>query len=219
MTMKSIRRMVAGIALALLVMAVNRIGLFHAEQDRQAPVTPAPEQPQHPMTPPPPDIRELAGRVDAAGMLPPTPEQQVEEHRITLEQVSAALRWLASQDARERREGAEQLGAYPTPEAGTALTNSLMQDSSPPVRVAAATSLANFQEPGAAAIRGLLSVVRDPSEDVRHAALGTLDIYLQTLDADSARYRQIILGLRKLARSPNIDRATRETLSDLLSSR
>ena len=169
------------------------------------------------MSPPPQDIRDLAGRLGAGGILSPTPAQQAEERRVTAEQVSAALRWLVSHDERKRLEGAEQLGAYPTPEAGKALVNSLLKDPSPAVRVAAATSLANFEEPGATAIKGLLSALRDKSGDVRHAALGTLAIYLETLDSDSARHRQITAALGTLAKSPNMDPATRNTLSDLLS--
>ncbi|MDD1649806.1 MAG: HEAT repeat domain-containing protein [Methylococcaceae bacterium] len=151
--------------------------------------------------------------------VPLTMEQIKEEQRMEMEQVDAALNWLKSTDSKQRIVGAEQLGAYPTAEAEKALAFALGKDANPEVRVAAATSLANFQEPGTAAIHGLLSVLRDKSEDVRHAALGTLDIYLETLDSDSARHRQIIAALGKLAKSPNVDPATRETLSDLLSSR
>ncbi len=220
MPMKLTQRSKAGIAIGVIFIAFTTTVLFQQDPDHHAPVEPtlvAHGPAQQSMSPPPQDIRDLAGRLGAGGILSPTPAQQAEERRVTAEQVSAALRWLVSHDERKRLEGAEQLGAYPTPEAGKALVNSLLKDPSPAVRVAAATSLANFQEPGATAIKGLISALRDKSEDVRHAALGTLAIYLETLDSDSARHRQITAALGTLAKSPNMDPATRKTLSDLLS--
>lgn len=163
------------------------------------------------------DVASLVERLTMP--IPLTIEQIMEEQRMEKEQVNTALDWLNSADPKQRIVGAEQLGAYPTAEAEKALADALNKDDDSEVRVAAATSLANFLEPGAAAIRGLLSVLLNPSEDVRDAALGTLDIYLQTLDADSARHRQIITGLRKLAKSPHLDRATRDNLRDLLANR
>jgi HEAT repeat protein len=146
-------------------------------------------------------------------------EQIQEDQRIDREQVALARQWLKSANPQQRIEGAEQLGAYPTPEAGRALADCLRGDPRPEVRTAAATSLANFQQPEAVAVSALLSAIQDVQEEVRDAALATLAVYLGFLETESARRKQIDAGLEKLARSRRVDPQTRESLRGLRADR
>lgn len=146
-----------------------------------------------------------------------TEEQIREDQRMEAEQVADALGWLKSEDGQKRLEGAEQLSAYPTPEAGEALVKTLGKDRSAEVRTAAALSLAHFEQPGDAMVKSLLAALReDPAGEVREAALSTLEIYLEILDPESAQSRQIIKALGKLAKSRGLDPAIRASLEDLL---
>lgn len=171
------------------------------------------------ITHPPPDLRVLAARLGPTGMAPLTPAQRAEDRQTAADQVAAALEWLRRADRQQRVEGAEQLGAYPTPEAEKALVKSLAHDPSAEVRTAAAASLAYFQQPGRNAVQGLLAALGDASAEVRLAALGTLEAYLEVLDADSATRRGILRELGKLAKSRQLDPEIRADLRVLLADR
>lgn len=208
-----IQLIIAGIAVGGLLAVVPlgwwRLRPVEPHQPGSAGTRPAPVEVR---ITPPPDLRALAARRPQAGVAPLTPEQRAEERQTFLEQVAVAREWLRSPESRLRVEGAEQLGAYPTPEAGKALVNSLRHDISPEVRASAASSLANFQPPDRSAVGGLLSALADPSAEVRQAALGTLEIHLGALDAGSATRRHILRELGKLAKSRRLDP---EILADL----
>lgn len=214
-------RLTTGIAASVLLVVVLMAWWDHrpAQPDPTGAESARPAPAGASIANPPPDIRALAARLGPAGMAPLTPAQRAEERQTYAEQAAIALAWLRSTERHVRVEGAEQLGAYPTAEAGKALAKSLAQDPSPEVRAAAAASLAYFQRPGEAAIRNLLAALRDVSAEVRQAALGTLEVYIEVLDADSATRRRILRELGKLAKSRRLDPEMKADLRELLADR
>lgn len=163
-----------------------------------------------------PDLKALAYRMHSSGVAPPSAASIAEERRVVGDQVSSALIWLRSAEVKQRIEGAEQLGAYPTADAERALIAHLHSDPSPEVRVAAANSLGFFSAPSDSAIRALVRALEDHHADVSAAALSTVQIVLQGLGPDSVRARQLLRYVRQAIRSRKMDSEIREQLQSLL---
>jgi len=162
-----------------------------------------------------PDLRDLATRM-AAVAPPPSAEHLAEQRRIELEQIAQALESLNSVDPVLRRAGAEQLGAYPGPEARRALAQALRDDADPAVRLAAATSLGRVRAPDEAVIKALLAAIGQPGPDIAFMALNTLGAYLRQPGLPAGHRRQIRAGLERWRHTRTLDRELRESVNRLL---
>ena len=73
-----------------------------------------------------------------------------------------------------------------------------------------------MQAPGREAVGTLLKAMTDREPEVRATALQTLAAYLNRLDPESARFRQVFDGLKALAKSRRIDLEARRAVEDML---
>ncbi|WP_426994504.1 HEAT repeat domain-containing protein [Methylomonas sp. CM2] len=127
-----------------------------------------------------PDLHQLASSAESGGGAS-TPEQIAEEESVDLEQVETARQWLGDHDPAQRIAGAQQLAAYPTPEAGRYLLVALRQDRVGEVRAAAAESLGYFDQPALPVYDALITALRDPEEAVRFNAFSALQTLMDKL--------------------------------------
>ncbi|MCI0666728.1 MAG: HEAT repeat domain-containing protein [Methylococcaceae bacterium] len=181
--------------------------------DRSAAANRSEEQPVksiHPSM----DLASITER--AAAPLPLTPAQMEEDARIDAEQAALARRWIENPDSRTRLDGAEQLGAYPTPEAEPLLARALATDLDPAVRIAAAASLGRFEEVGDQTVAVLLEAVEHEDEDVQMSALTTLESLLEGEEAGSPRCKRVVATLQEMARSPKLSTETKQALLDFV---
>lgn len=162
-----------------------------------------------------PDLQALAARMGTGGT-PPAPEQLAEQKRMVDEQVAYAAGLLGSPDTDQQISGAEQLAAYPTPEAERCLTRYLKAKRGAEPRVAAIRALGYMKAPGREAIGALLTAMTDREPRVRDAALQTLAEYLNRLNPESAPFGRVFGGLKALVRSKRLDEGTRLVVADLL---
>lgn len=182
------------------------------------PVAKKPTPPPAPVAkpePPPPTTQAPTPQTGAA-VPPPAPEVEQSDEEIEREQVAAALAQLASSEAAQRVEGAEQLGAYPTKEAEVALTNALGADADADVRNAAAQSLGYVEKPTDATLSALFTALEDQNEDVRLSALSTLEDFMLGSDENSKRYKTIFNGFKSRQDTRSIPQDTREAIHDIL---
>ncbi len=114
------------------------------------------------------------------------------------------------------REGAEQLGAYPTKEAEAALLQALTADSEADVRSAAAQSLGYVEKPTEGTLNGLMSALEDTNEDVRLNALSTLEDFLLGSEENSKRYKKILAGLKSKGEGRSVPQDTRDAIREVL---
>lgn len=208
------------ITFALIAAAVKTILVYtNLEQIKAffSQLTPAPTLPQK--NPPPqakiPDIPMLA--MQQGGVAAPTEEQIIEEKQVIAEQVATAGTWLSNPDAQQRHNGAEQLSAYPTPEAEIMLLKALSTDANATVRSAAAESLSAFESLSIPAIAGLLAAMDDKNESVQFSALSTLQ--KQAFDEEqnpSKHYKMIIHGLKKRQVSTHLSADMRNAVTGFL---
>lgn len=168
---------------------------------------PQPVAPTVPLQPPAPVITDLP---------PPESESDEEEAATEKEQVDAALAQLASPEAEQRIEGAEQLGAYPTKEAEQALTQALSGDTDAEVRNTAAQSLGYVEKPTDATLAALFGALEDQNEDVRGSALSSLEDFLLGSDEGSKRYKKLLAGLQARLDSRSVSEDTRTAIRDIL---
>ncbi len=164
---------------------------------------------------PPPDLQRLAAMV-GGGMQPLTEEQMAEERQMQDDQVAAAREWLMDTDEQERLAGAEQLSAYPTPEAESALRDSLQFDGSLAVRVAAVESLSRFKSLRPETVKALLAALRDGDEQMSFGALSTLQSLVYRADVDEATHGLVMRGLKSAAKDNSLSMNMREEINDLL---
>jgi hypothetical protein len=157
-----------------------------------------------------PDFRELA--MQQGGTLEPTEAQLKEEKAIENSQVATAGQWLASANAQQRHDGAEQLSAYPTVEAEKMLLKALSSDADPAVRSTAAESLSAFETLSAEAITGLLAAMDDDNQNVQFNALSTLQNQVANEENNSKRYQMIMRGLKKKLKSTHLSEEMRNTV-------
>ncbi|HWP00857.1 MAG TPA: HEAT repeat domain-containing protein [Methylococcus sp.] len=165
---------------------------------------------------PPPDYGLLAERLQALAQRQPTPEEWEEEREYNREQALALAPDLHDPSAEKRIETAEQLGAFPSEEAEVLLIETLAGDPDPDVRVAAVQSLENFEHLGDKAIAALLGALEDENEDVRMGTLTLLENLVSSEVQGSARYKKIVAGLKKKARSRNTPGETRRAIRAFL---
>lgn len=204
------------------------IGLNPEEPAPSAPVAEAPppatKPPAQPPAPPAmaakpaptPPTAQIPPSQGAAPSATPAPEVEQSDEEIEREQVAAALAQLASPEAAQRVEGAEQLGAYPTKEAEAALTQALSADADADVRNAAAQSLGYVEKPTDATLNALFTALEDQNEDVRLSALSTLEDFMLGSDEGSKRYKTILNGLKSRQDTRSIPQDTREAIHDIL---
>lgn len=164
----------------------------------------------------PPDLRELALRMNGGGTVAPTPEQVEEEKRTIAAQVEAAGESLNAIDPQERIGGAMQLAAYPTPEAEKLLTQSLATDADAEVRKTAAESLRSFGSLREKTVQALLASLDDESEAVRANALLALQSFLQKQERDAPRYKAVVKSLRQKAKDRRTAQDIRKEIQDYL---
>jgi hypothetical protein len=152
------------------------------------------------------------------GAAEPTQEQKQEEVRIEKEQVEKAIARLGDTNSAQRVAGAEQLAAYPTPEAEKQLAKSLANDPAPEVRAEAAQSLDSFKKLEASTVRGLLTALEDPDENVRQTALGTLQSLYSRLVSDGKNKdsRKVLASLKKQSKSSRVPNEMRKKIADFL---
>ncbi|OAI17978.1 MULTISPECIES: HEAT repeat domain-containing protein [Methylomonas] len=127
-----------------------------------------------------PDLHQLASSAESGGGAS-TPEQIAEEESVDLEQEETARQWLGDHDPAQRIAGAQQLAAYPTPEAGRYLLEALRQDRVGEVRAAAAESLGYFDQPALPVYDALIAALNDPDEAVRFNAFSALQTLMDKL--------------------------------------
>jgi HEAT repeat protein len=171
-----------------------------------------------PKTLPPEMMMRMESALIGNGVAKPTPEQEKEAAQIDQEQVKAATAWLSDADPERRVAGAEQLAAYPTPEAEKRLAESLAHDQAPEVRAEAARSLDAFIKPEAKTVQALLSALEDPDENVRQTALGVLQSLRQRLEDDGKNKAagKVLAGLKKRSKSSRVPNETRKEIADYL---
>lgn len=190
---------------------------FGTLRDESAVETAQPSLPPKALTP------ELLRQIHAAqmggGAAEPTPQQLEEEQQVEREQINAARASLNEADPEQRISGAEQLSAYPTPEAEKLLTESLANDLSSEVRAAAAESLDSFEKLDENTVQALLTALEDPDEDVRENALGTLQGVRDRLEGDGKikGAKKILAGLKRKSKSPQVPAETQREIKDYLS--
>ena len=202
--------------LVLLTIAVSiATAIYIRAFQKEAPSPPASPTAVSPT--PQPDLQMLAARVDS-GIAAPTPVQIEEEARTEKEQIEAASLWLQDADPEQRVTGAEQLSAYPTPEAEKLLAESLANDSIPEVRAAAAQSLDSFEKLEENTLQALLTALEDPEEEVRQSALGTLQGLHDRLEGDEKlkEAKKIRAALRKKSKSPSVPMEMQKEIRDYL---
>ncbi|HLF95658.1 MAG TPA: HEAT repeat domain-containing protein [Methylococcaceae bacterium] len=146
----------------------------------------------------------------------PTAEELEEEKRLDQEQVETAMAWLQDADTEQRAAGAEQLSAYPTPEAEERLVAALRDDLAPEVRAAAAQSLDFFDTLRENSVQALLKALEDPNEDVHLNALNTLQNQYQKLESGSVQAKKIFSGLKKKAKSPRVPQDIQKNIKEFL---
>lgn len=161
------------------------------------------------------DLQALA----AAMTSPPDPENSdasLADEAIITEQVADAAASLRDARTEERITGAEQLAAYPTPEAERLLVQVLKTDVAAEVRSTAATSLREIENPNRTTLTALLEALEDPTETVQQSALDTLTDLIQRLDSNSKPYRKLMASLKKKLNSRKLAPDLRDDLKAFL---
>lgn len=152
--------------------------------------------------PVPPSPEELPMLLERMAAPPPlTPEEIAEDARMDAEQVAHAQAWLESADPQQRIDGAEQLSAYPTAEAEKLLVETLLNDSEPEVRSAAARSLEYVENPAARTLDAMQQALENDNEAVAVDVLNTLAAYVAREPYASERATAIIDRLKQVAQA------------------
>lgn len=199
--------------LALIIAGNVAYYLLRPELSGQEPDLPAAAAKTAPAVVPPP--LEALGQ----GARLPTPEELEEEARYDEAQVRQAGDWLHSPQASKRVTGAEQLSAYPTPEAERLLTEALALDFDPEVRKAAAQSLSTFKQPSAKAVDALLAALEDDDEGVQMGALNALLGIVDKMENGSARLKKTLAAMAKKAASRRTGALAKQALRAFLQDR
>jgi hypothetical protein len=220
----SIKRLI--ILTLLLLSAATVALLLNSNSVPTKPASPVAEKPSgidktaspqsSSVKPAPPSVSPQSPAQATRQPSPAAPDPIEDEERTEKEQVDAALAQLNSPDAAERADAAEQLGAYPTREAETALVQVLGSDSEAEVRNAAAQSLGYVEKPSEAALNALFAALEDQNEDVRLSAVSTLEDFLLGSEEGSKRYMKIMAGLEAKAAAHSVPQETREVIREVL---
>jgi HEAT repeat protein len=191
--------------LPLAAMAAANAAYFLLQSDWSEPeAQPAPAA-AAPAVPPPLETLGHGARM-------PTPEELEEEARYDEARVTEADTRLHSSQAEERVAGAEQLSAYPTPEAEQILGNALALDFDPEVRRTAAQSLSAFKKPAEKTVAALLAALEDESEAVQVGALDTLLGVAGKYENNSPQLKKLLAGLATQAASRRAKARTRRAV-------
>lgn len=162
-----------------------------------------------------PDIQQLAAMA-SGGFSAPTDEQLLEEQQVIAEQIEEAKLWLADVDAKQRISGAEQLSAYPTPEAERLLVMVMKTDPDAGVRSAAAESLAFVKKPKPSSIDALLLAMQDMDEEVRSIAFSTLQTIVNRAETEPKTSKLIFGKLKRLMGKGMVDSDSRDAIREFL---
>lgn len=207
------RKSVLFLALAAVVAANAAYFLLMPDWSAEEAEPPAPPAAAAPAAEPPP--LETLGH----GARPPTPEELEEEAHYNDAQVAQANTQIHSQQTEERITGAEQLSAFPTPEAEQILSDALALDFEPEVRKAAAQSLSAFKNPTEKTRSALLAALGDDDEEVQIRALNTLLGIAAKWENHSPQMKKLRADLAAQAASgrtkPPVREAIRAFLKDL----
>lgn len=161
-----------------------------------------------------PDLQLLFQQTMAGGS---AGEQQLdEEQAIIAEQVEQARVCLSDADPAERLVGAEQLSAYPTPQAEGYLLDALKNDDDAAVRAAAANSLGSFKEPGNRVFDGLLLALQDGDEAVSFNAWSSLGILLNRPSLAERTSNNVQVKLRRLLKKAHLTMDMRDSVQEYL---
>ena len=147
-----------------------------------------------------------------------TPKISDEASRNEKEQTALAMQLLGSTNVRQRIEGLELLGAYPSPDSEAILVEFLKSGGSPEIRSTAATSLATMAIPSASTIETLMNTLEDQSEEVRYGALSTLEDYLIMAEKDSPIQQRILAGFIKKFTENNLSEDIRMDVQEIINS-
>jgi HEAT repeat protein len=165
-----------------------------------------------------PDLPRLAAQANKKAPARST-EAVEEEKRVIQEQVEAARVWLNDANPEQRLTGAEQLSAYPTPEAEKLLSEALSRDPAPSVRAAAAQSLKFFKRVQVDTLQILLAALEDADEEVRFTAQKTLQRQYSRMRKKPSEAKALLENFRKQAESPRVSKETKASIMDFVHDR
>ena len=207
------------LALSLFGLAVAPSMLFDPGQEpaalpEKAVLTPNPSS--HPkLRNLPIDLQGLAAAVTSS-LEQENSDPSLGNEAIIREQVADAAASLRDTRPEERIIGAEQLAAYPTPEAERLLVHALKTDAEADVRRTAADSLREIEKPDRTTLGALLEALEDEAETVQQSTLDTLTYHIQRLDSDSKSYRKLIASLKKKLKTKTLAADVRDDLKAFL---
>lgn len=163
-----------------------------------------------------PDPALLVERYQSAQQYQPSSEQLAEDVAFNSQQLAQAKQWLDDLDPAQRLIGAEQLGAYPSPEAEKLLLQTLSKEDDQSVRIAAINSLAYMPSLSRAAQKTLIATLQDHNVEVHNAALTTLQVLLVKPDMSPAMLKQTVAALKQTLRAKRTPPDMRESIHDFL---
>lgn len=161
------------------------------------------------------DLQALAAAVTSS-LEQENSDSSLGNEAIIREQVADAATSLRDARPEERIIGAEQLAAYPTPEAEQLLVHALKTDAEADVRRTAADSLREIEKPDRTTLGALLQALEDEAETVQQSALDTLTYHIQRLDSDSKSYRKLMASLKKKLKTKTLAADVRDDLKAFL---
>jgi HEAT repeat protein len=146
--------------------------------------------------------------------LPVTAEETNEK-----EENARAQKLLTSNDDKQRIEGLELLGAYPSSANEVILVRYLKSRENSEIRSTAAISLSTLENPMTPTIDALLDTLADSSEDVRFSALSTLEDYLTMKEKNSSIYRHMQAGFRSKLQSQRLQADIAKDIDEIVHDR
>jgi len=135
------------------------------------------------------------------------------------EEVARAQKLLTSNDDKQRIEGLELLGAYPSRVNEVILVWYLKSQENPEIKSTAAISLSTLETPTPATIDALLDALADSSEDVRFGALSTLEDFLTMEENNSSIHRHIRAGLKSRLQSKRLQADIAKDIDEIVHDR
>lgn len=135
------------------------------------------------------------------------------------EEIARAQKLLTSNDDKQRIEGLELLGAYPSPANEVILVGYLKSQENLEIRSTAAISLSTLENPSTSTMDGLLNSLEDPAEDVRFSALSTLEDYLTMEENNSSIHRHIHAGLMAKLQSKRLQADMEKEIDEIVRDR
>jgi HEAT repeat protein len=209
------KRLYVLLSILFLTLLVGALTSLYPLADTESTVTEAKPLAKIPhRKPKPEEIAMLLERMAAPQAL--TQNDIEEEIRMNREFMERARKRLASADSQQRRAGAEQLSAYPNPEAEKLLAQALLDDSEPDVQSASARSLVYIRKPGANALDALQQALQSKSAEVAFAALYTLENYVAREPFRSVAANDILIRLKQAGASSLMQEAVQTAVGNFL---